>query len=458
MLLPRIVLAALAIGFFAARAQSAAAPAAAAPSAADKQKLNELRLLALGEDRPAAYTAFMDLTAMADPARPTLVATLRQVLTRDHGLIEENLRKITAGGDIKTAEAAIATQQAAAIAKIDKLATVAEVNQARADYTKLAGTIKRVNDLYAPRALLLDILQTRTALLGLWKDVGAKMTPNPIDLAAEAKLSQNAEQALGPYAPLVKKLQASLTAWTNPEPASPEQAGLLTYRLRRRADGYNRSLAPLLDRSEAELLREINIYRDVLGLGPLEADARLVQAARRHSKEMVDQKYFSNVSPNAQTKDSLARRKNAGYEAEGFWSEALTRGPSGGVQTFWAMFDQPLYHKGMTDAKATAIGIGKWNTYWTIEIAGGPRLMLASQEDRDKAVVNGEVVPPQVPAAVAKSGSGSGGVASSGANGSGRSGNGDDGRITDPRQIKPRVPNGAGSVPSIPGIPGLGGF
>jgi uncharacterized protein YkwD len=385
---------------------------------------------------------------MGDPARPTLLLTLRTVLLRDHQQIEENLRKIAAAGDLKALEATIAQQQAAAIAKIDKLATAADTNAARAEYTKLSAQIKRVNDMYASRMLLLDIMQTRNALLGLWKDISAKTTPNPIDQTAEAKLSDSLMTTMAPYASAIKTLQATPLVWSNPEPTSAEQAGLLNYRFRRRVDAYNRAQASLHDKYENDLLGQINTYRDVLGLPPLEADPRLIQAARRHSKEMVDLKYFSNVSPNEQTKDAMARRKNAGYEGEGFWSEALGRGTSTGIQTFWAMFDQPPYHKGMTAISATSIGIGRWNQYWTVEIGESPRLMLAKEEEKTKAAVQGDIVPPQSPVA----------ASSHGATTAGGSTGDSGGPITDPRQIKPRAPNGAGSVPGIPALPGVGGF
>jgi len=191
----------------------------------------------------------------------------------------------------------------------------------------------------------------------------------------------------------------------------------------------------------------INTSRDVLGLPPLELDARLLQAARRHSKEMVDLKFFSPVSPTLENKDALTRLKNAGFTNEGEWSEALGRNTPTAIQTFWAMFDLPPYHKGMTSATTSVIGVGKWNQYWTIEIATGPRLMLANEEKRSSAQVAGNVQPPQV-AATGTSGS------------SARNGgsNGNDGPITDPTKI--RIPNagGAGHVPGVGSIPGIGGF
>jgi uncharacterized protein YkwD len=442
MLLPRLA-GALLVSLLTTQAFAAQV---AAPSPEQQQKLNALRTAAASDDRPAACKAIMEMVALGESARPQLIVSLRATLTRDRGLLEENLRKVAAGGDLKALEATITAQQVAAIAKIEKLATAADTNQARAEYTKLNASIKRVNELYAARTLLLDIMQIRPTLLGVWKDLGAKTTPNPIDPAAEAKLSESVEKALGPHAAIVKALQANPTVWSNPSPAGAEQAGLLNYRLRRRADLYNRSLANLVDKNEADLLAQINIYRDVLGLPPVELDARLVQAARRHSKEMVEMKYFSPTSPNEPTKDSMARRKNAGYDGEGFWSEALGRGTTTGVQTFWAMFDQPPYHKGMTALSATSIGIGRWNNYWTVEIGESKRLMLANEEEKSKALVQGENVPPQSPVASARGNGGSGAAP------------GDDGRITDPRQIRPRAPNGAGSVPSIPAIPGIGGF
>ena len=423
---------------------AAAAPRAKAAAVApeEKQKIAALRATAMGEDRLAAHRAFMELVAQAEPARPTLVDTLRVVLVRDRGLIEENLRRIASGGDLKKVEADVAGLRKTALARIERMTTPADANAVRGDYAKTTAAVKRLNDQYAARSLLIDIARHRPDLLGLWKDVAPKTAPNPIDPAIEQKLAASVLQALGErFSPILKDLQARKLEPNDPLPNGIEQAGLYYYRLHRKTEAYNKSLAPLADPAEAELVRLINGYRDVLGLPPLEMDARLLQAARRHSKEMVDLKYFAAISPTEENKDALTRLKNAGVTVDGEWSEALGRGTKTATQTFWAMFDQPPYHKGMTSSMTSAIGVGKWDQYWTIEIATTPRLIFASAAERAAAQVAGSEQPPQATAA-ASAGSGNRGAGQAGDSGNNR------------------IPNtgGANQVPSIPAIPGLGGF
>jgi len=447
MIATRIACASLAISILLSATSASAAPANAIPPE-QKQKLASLRMTALGEDRMAARKAINELLGLGDVAKPTLVEVLPKVLVRDKSAIEENLRKISALGDLKQVETDVANQRKAALARIEKLATAADTTAARADYTRLTATVKRLNDMYAARSTVVDIARHRPDLLGLWKDIAPKNVPNPIDPAMEQKLATSIQQGLGESLyPVLKDLSARKLETNDPLPNGPEQAGFYYYRLRRQTEAYNKSLAAQADPGELELVRLINGYRDVLGLPPLEMDARLLQAARRHSKEMVDLKFFSPTSPTPENKDALTRLKNAGFNHEGEWSEALGRNTTTPVQTFWAMFDQPPYHKGMISSTTSAIGVGKWNQYWTIDIATGPRLMLATEEQRNNAQVAGNFQAPQTAAAVSSSGSRTGAA-----------GGNDGGPMTDPTKI--RIPNtgGAGHVPGVPSIPGLGGF
>lgn len=410
-------------------------------SDADKARLLELRAKAGGEDRLVALKAFGEIKSVGAVGRPTLVDTLRAVLIRDKAILEQNAKKASLPANaLPPIEAAAAQQRQAATAVIKELSNPANVRAARAGYQTLRPAIAKLTDAYATRSILLDILRVRPALVAMWSEVDPKVGPKVVDPAGETRLAAAVDAALGEkLTPILKHLQSRTDA-ADPAATSPEQAGLLDWRMRRRVDLYNQSLAAQTNADELELVRMINAYRDALGLPALELDARLLQAARRHSREMVEQKYFSPTSPNEATKDAVTRLKAAGFEPTRQWSEALARNTRSATETFWNMFDIPHYHQAMASTDFSCIGVGKWDSYWTIELAAAPRLMLASEEQRGNAQVQGDVCEPQV-------------VPRNDRNAN----RGNDNAPTDPTKIRPMLPGGG--TPTIPGLPGLpGGF
>jgi hypothetical protein len=126
---------------------------------------------------------------------------------------------------------------------------------------------------------------------------------------------------------------------------------------------------------------------------PLEVDTRILQSARRHSKEMADKGYFAHESPTPSEKTHALRMKNAGYA--GGYSENIADGTGSGSGAFWMWFDSPPHHKNMVHAGSTGMGVGKWGSKWTQNFGTGKRLMLLSQDERARAVVLGTLVPPQ---------------------------------------------------------------
>lgn len=409
---------------------------------ADKTRLAELRAVALGEDRLAAKKALEEMKSMAAVGKPTLVDSLRAILIRDKTVLENAARKAALpGNDLAKIEAEAEVQRKASRGHIEELSKKADTRAARAAYQKLRAAITRLTDAYDTRSTLLDAMRYRAAFVAMWTEVDPKVGPKVTDPASETALAAMVEKALGDkLLPLLRQMQSQLDDVNDPAATLPEQNGLLEWRMRKRVDAYNRSLAAIADPAELELIRMINAYRDALGLPALELDPRLLQAARRHSKEMVEQKYFSPTSPNEATKDALSRMKAAGLENPGPWSEALARNTKTATETFWGMFDTPPYHQAMASADLTSVGIGRWNAYWTINLVAGERLMLATPERRAEAHVAGDMIDPQTPLARSDDRGGAGG---------------NDGRNTDPTKIRPMIPGGAGSVPSIPSLPGF---
>jgi len=441
-----LLLALFAFGVAPAGGLAQKAPPIVAPggSDADKARLAELRAVATGDDRIAARKALLEIKAMGPVGKPTLIDALRVVLIRDRTLLEQAARKASAPGNALAAiESAAAEQRGSANRLVQEMSDPAAVRAARASYQKLRTTIAKLTDAYDTRSTLLDLMRVRPLLVAMWAEVDPKVGPKVVDPAAEAKLTAAVDAALGEkLLPVLKELQAKPEETADPAPTSPEQEGLLAWRMRRRVDFYNHSLAPQADPQELELVRMINAYRDALGLPALELDARLLQAARRHSREMVEQNYFSPTSPNDATRDAVARMKAAGFEPAQQWSEALARNTRSATETFWNMFDTPQYHQAIASPTMTAVGVGRWNSHWTIELAAAPRLMMATAEERNNAQVQGDICEPQVATRGERAGRGAGGN--------------DDGRPTDPTKIRPMLPGGGTpSIPALPGLPGL---
>jgi uncharacterized protein YkwD len=200
-----------------------------------------------------------------------------------------------------------------------------------------------------------------------------------------------AEKALG-----MTLMQASGLSAANERnvPKEPAKWNFWFYRMCRQIEAYNASFENLLDKEEMVNVRATNAYREALGILPVELDARLIQAARRHSKEMVELKYFSHHSPNPSEKDFERRYLNAGFKDLG--SENIAMGMSSGEAAFKIWFESPGHHVNMVRPGNTALGVGRWKNYWTANFGNGPRMMSANETERNRVAVKGEIIKPDV--------------------------------------------------------------
>jgi hypothetical protein len=329
---PRALIAAAILATLAGPAAVAtrAAPAPRGPtinapgaSPEEKARIGTLRAAAVGDDRFAARKAFDDLKAAGPAARPTLTDALRLVLTRDRDLLDQNVRKCSTT-NLAALEADAAAQRKAALEKVGQLsgAGAEAARPLRPAYDKLKLVSAKLDDAYAARSLLIDASRFRPDLAAMWKEVataaGTVAGPAAVDPAQEAKLASAVREALSDKLyPILEDLRKRPTENVDPPAKLPEQAGLLAYRLRKRVDAYNRGQAAAVDPHEMELARLVNAYRDALGLQPLEVDPRLTQAARRHTKEMVDLKYFSPTSPTEATRTRSPGSRRPGTSPTG---------------------------------------------------------------------------------------------------------------------------------------------
>ena len=354
----------------------------------EQEKIAQLKEKALGNDAQASLAAIKELKGMGAVARPTTVAVLRQVLAKDQAAVEHAVGGI---GDL--AEAAQYEKQIDALRKearanvplLDK-EKPDTIKKARGYYDQLVPMTEKMNQAWGLRLAVIEAMGRRTPLVTMWRDV-APSGDKQFTTDNETKLREKARKAVGDFVEKTDGLE-----WGK-EPTDPALRPIWFYGMSRKIDAYNESvLARINDAEEVNNLRFVNKYREAIGLLPLEADPRLVQAARRHSKSMVDRNFFAHESPVAGNASPTDRVKNAGYP--GGAGENIAYGPSSGEATFWMWFDSPGHHKNMAGEGYTQLGVGRWQNRFTQNFGGAKRVMLMTDEEKSKLKVEGEVLAP----------------------------------------------------------------
>ena len=356
--------------------------------AQEQKRAAALAKTALGPDGAAAVQAIRDLKAMGDAVKPRLVNVVRERLTRDREAVLAVTRRIGDAAKAKAMEEEMAALRKSAQANIAKLAKDETLRIAHENYEKLAKMMAVFNELCAAREAICAAMARRDELLALWNETG-QAADKRLSPAAEEKLKASAEAALGMT---VQAMQAVPAFGDGPEPTDPAAWNLWFWRACRRIEAYNLKQAAAADGGELENINLVNAYRESLGVLPLEIDPRLLQSARRHSKEMADLGYFAHESPTASEKTHAQRMKNAGYA--GGYSENIADGTGTGKGAFWMWFESPGHHKNMAHPGSAAIGVGRWGSKWTQNFGTAKRLMLAPDGKRAPAV-QGALLPPQ---------------------------------------------------------------
>jgi len=232
-------------------------------------------------------------------------------------------------------------------------------------------------------------MRERRRLLPLWRELG--LADKRFTEAAETALTETAEGILGLALAEVEAIPRLGEA--PPPPAGQTAWHYWFWRACRRIEAYNRTLRRHLSAAEFANVEAVNHYRELLGVLPMEIDLRLVQAARRHAKEMADLDYFAHNSPKADHRTPTMRVKQAGYP--GGAAENIGAGFPSAKAAFWAWFDSPGHHKNMAAERHAAVGVGRWGSKWTQNFGSAPRLMLADEETRRKVAVQGPLLPPR---------------------------------------------------------------
>jgi len=349
--------------------------------------LEELKQKAISDDFDSSRTALRALAAKGTSARPLLHDIAGELLSRDKARVIENAALLADVAKYKEIEHKLAVQRKLARENIGVLERDQTVKEAAENYRLLRELLKQ-----SPAPLksgIFDSMRRRPELLGIWRQSPSPANGNPFQPADEAKLVALAEKSIGMPLP---SAAAFATPTNRNEPTDPSKWNFWFYRLCRDVESYNAAFEPLLDKEEMANVRATNAYREALGVLPVELDARLIQAARRHSKEMSDLNYFSHHSPNQSEFDFPRRYRSAGYMQLG--SENIARGMTSGQWMFKIWFDSPAHHVNMVRPENTSIGVGRWNIFWTANFGIGPRLMWASEAERKRAVVKGEILKP----------------------------------------------------------------
>jgi len=360
---------------------------APALSREDRAKLEKLKATVLGQDRDAAFAALREIEAMGAPAQRDLLGLLRQALAANKSRLEMTANSIGDVDKFAAIEKDLAEQRKAAldnIAALDKKKPET-LQKARDFYESLRPNATKINTANNLRLVLIDGWSTRNALIEIFNRI--KPADDPA-LADDEKLKVTSEKVLG----LSLADAAAIPALSDKAKVADGPARTLyNARLRNQILAYNKTCEAFMSPGELENFNRVNDYRDVLGLLPFEADPRLTQSARRHSKEMLELKYFSHDSPTAGLKSHTDRMKAAGY-SNGY-SENIAMGARTGEAAFVMWFDSPGHHKNMA-GPGLALGVGKWGVYWTQNMGRGDRLSLKPKDELKTLKVPGENVPP----------------------------------------------------------------
>lgn len=123
----------------------------------------------------------------------------------------------------------------------------------------------------------------------------------------------------------------------------------------------NEKLVGKLDPEESRCVLDLNLTRSLLGLRPLQIDVALAKAARDHSSDMAEQKFFSHESPVSGKKTPWDRAKLAGTSSS---AENIALGALDGAAANQIWWHSPGHHKNMLGSHSR-VGVGHHGKHWT---------------------------------------------------------------------------------------------
>ena len=349
-----------------------------------KRQLAALRLQATGRDFGKTVEAIEKMAAMGPAAREDLSALLKGLLRRNEAARELAARAAATPQRTAPAEKQLTELRAEALANIAKLDKKDDsIPKAWAYYEKLLAAKGRFSRTLDARSRLIDAVVRRLKLLRFLRQAGAGADEPAAGGNPGASPIQLAEKALG--------VSLENVADLGDLEKLPPLKDVFDYRLNRRTLAFNKQAARAMHAEEVRDVVMVNTYREALGLLRMEIDDRLVQSARRHSKEMVELGYFSHTSPTEGSESFADRMKNAGYPSPG--GENIAAGSPSGAEAFKQWFGSPGHHQNMARGGFTAIGVGKGGKCFTQNFGSGKRLADADEATREAAKPKGEILP-----------------------------------------------------------------
>lgn len=357
------------------------------------QQVAQYRRVMSGPDFPAAIETMRTLAEGDEQARSLVQAALRSWLSRADSAVVRELGRVGDPEALQAAQAEMDQIRAAARENIRALDQGERMVQAREYYNRLKAMFEELGPIYERRAALMESAVMRGKLLEIRELVESSDQPTAGDARID-RLNSRLEETLGMT---VSEAEAVL-AWKPGDRAmeNPLHQAMAHYLAVRSIMLFNRQFDSVMDEQERINTELVNRYRIYLGLLPVEVDPRLVQSSRRHSKAMADLGFFAHESPVADNRTHTQRMRNAGY-GRGF-SENIAMGTTDGERAFWMWFGSPPHHRGMVHPDVTALGVGRWHRHWTQNFGRGGRMMLMSDQDREKIRVEGDILAPSATA------------------------------------------------------------
>jgi uncharacterized protein YkwD len=123
----------------------------------------------------------------------------------------------------------------------------------------------------------------------------------------------------------------------------------------------NAAVRGQVEEAEYRQVWQTNLYRILAGKAALKLNPKLCDAAREHSKDMLEHKFFAHESPLPGKRTPQDRAARHGASAGG---ENIFMGDTQPEGAFWAWFKSLGHHQNMLRDYAE-IGVGNHERYWT---------------------------------------------------------------------------------------------
>ena len=352
-----------------------------------RREMARLGAIARGDDWAEAKAAIGKLEAFGETGRRLRSQAVRQWLQRDRGIVQAGLRAVRDRSRLKAMQQQMEQHRGEAREHLQRLNRDG-VDTAREYRQTLLEMNKVLAQAHTRMAPTIEAMARRVQLLDWWNEIEGTDHHLFTDESEDALWKQLEQQWQ-----LDRDQVARIMDFNRGRRPGDENLAALWFHIAcRRIEAWNETIRPLMDDEEWTNARLVNEYREALGILPYELDARLIQAARRHSREMTQLGYFSHTSPTEGLRSHADRMRKAGYPRP--LSENIAYGRRGGEATFRQWFNSPGHHRNMIRENATSLGVGRWRHHWTQKMGTDRRMMTLSAEQRKSIEVKGEILPP----------------------------------------------------------------